>query len=60
MQVFQGLLSESSHLDFALPFIKTTAVQLILECNMRIRGFTVLAQTPFVSGASDIEALELL
>ena len=58
--VFQELLSDSRHLDFASPFIKTSAVQPIVECDMKVRGITVLAPTPFVRGASDIEALELL
>jgi phosphatidylserine/phosphatidylglycerophosphate/cardiolipin synthase-like enzyme len=57
---FNALLSESEKLDFASPFIKTHAIQVILENEPIVRGVTVFNPSRFIKGASDIDAIEQL
>ncbi|TXT53971.1 MAG: hypothetical protein BAJATHORv1_100056 [Candidatus Thorarchaeota archaeon] len=58
--LFDEMLAESNHLDFASPFITRSGVEYIIQHDINVRGVTVLSPPYFVKQASDIDAIEEL
>jgi len=58
--ILRELVTNSTKLSFASPFIKSDAVDAILEGNLEIRGITAFNLCRFVNGASDLAAVEKL
>jgi len=58
--LLRNLVSRSTKLHFASPFIKSDAVEVILHGNLEIRGITAFNLYRFVNGASDLAAVEKL
>ncbi|RLI61611.1 MAG: hypothetical protein DRO93_03770 [Candidatus Thorarchaeota archaeon] len=56
----EEIAQSSSRLDFSSPFIKREAVDTLIDAQLTMSGVTSFKFARFLSGASDIDALESL